>query len=77
MKRCSKVVALLVDYLEQHLAPAVHAELERHLEACPRCVAHLRTYQSTLSLLHSLEEDDLPAELRLSLRSFLDGHATN
>jgi anti-sigma factor RsiW len=77
MKRCSKVVALLVDYLEHHLTPAVHADLERHLARCPRCVAHLRTYRSTLSLLHSLEEDDLPDELRLSLRAFLDGHAAN
>jgi anti-sigma factor RsiW len=77
MKRCSRVVSLLVDYFERHLPPDVHDDLERHLAACPKCVAHLRTYESTLSLLHSLEEEDLPPELRLTLRAFLHDRRDN
>ena len=42
-------------------------ELERHLAACPRCVAQLKTYESTVSLLRSIQEDDLPPELRCTL----------
>jgi len=49
----------------------VHADLERHLAACPRCIAQLKTYQSTVSLLRSIKEDDLPAELRCTLRAFV------
>lgn len=72
MERCSKVVSLLVDYLEHRLPRDVQASLERHLATCDVCLRQLRTYQSTVSLLHSIEEDDLPPELRLSLRAFLD-----
>lgn len=77
MKPCSKVVALLVEYLEERLPAPVHADLERHLSKCSDCIAYLRTYRSTLSLLHSLREDDLPAELRSTLHAFLDDRANN
>ena len=39
-------------------------ELERHLARCPRCVTQLNTYESTVSLLRSIRDDDLPPELR-------------
>jgi hypothetical protein len=38
-------VDLLADYVEHRLPPDVHAELDRHLSRCPRCVAQLKTYQ--------------------------------
>lgn len=72
MPHCSKVVSLLVDYLEHRLPADVEASLDRHLAACQLCLRQLRTYQSTISLLHSIDEDELPPELRLSLRAFLD-----
>ena len=68
---------LLVEYLERQLSPDVHAELERHLSGCPRCVAHLKTYASTVSLLRSIREDDLPPELRWTLKSFIDRNCRN
>jgi hypothetical protein len=71
MPRCSRVVGLLVDYLERRLPPDVQADLERHLSRCASCVAQLKTYRSTLSLLQSLREEDLPIELRTSLYAFL------
>ncbi|HSL23573.1 MAG TPA: zf-HC2 domain-containing protein [Vicinamibacterales bacterium] len=72
MQRCSKVVALLVDYLERRLPPEVRSQLEHHLARCEVCLRQLRTYESTVSLLHSIREDELPPELRYSLRAFLD-----
>lgn len=77
MTACSKVVDLLVDYLETRLPPRTQADLERHLEACPSCVAHVRTYRSTVALLRSLSDEDLPPELRSSLRAFLDRGSSN
>ena len=77
MKPCSEVVSLLVEYLEGQLPPQTHAKLERHLSRCAACVAHVRSYQSTVSLLHSIREQDLPDELRLSLRAFLDRQGDN
>lgn len=77
MKSCSEVVSLLVDYLEGQLPPQTHARLEQHLSRCAACVADVRRYQSTVSLLHSIREQDLPDELRLSLRAFLDRQGNN
>ena len=68
---------LLVEFLEHQLPPEIHAELERHLARCSRCLTQLKTYQSTLSLLRTLKEDDLPAELRWTLKSFLDRNCSN
>jgi anti-sigma factor RsiW len=76
-RRCNDIVGLLADFVEHHLPPKVHAALEHHLAACPRCVAQLKTYQSTVSLLHSIKEDDLPPELRCTLKAFVDRNCKN
>jgi anti-sigma factor RsiW len=70
-------VRLLVDFLEHQLPPEVHSKLERHLAQCPRCLAQLKTYESTVSLLRSVKEEDLPEELRWTLRSFIDRGCRN
>ena len=69
---CGSLVKLLVDYLERRLPTDVRNDLDAHLQKCPRCVAQLRSYESTVSLLRSLRDDDLPPDLRLTVRSFLD-----
>ena len=74
---CGSVVKLLADYLERQLRPDLRAELEAHLQKCPHCVTQLRSYESTVSLLRSLREDDLPPDLRLTVRSFLDAKCHN
>jgi anti-sigma factor RsiW len=76
-RRCEDTVRLLVEFLEHQLPPDVHQELERHLARCSRCLAQLKTYQSTVSLLQTLKEDDLPLELRWTLKSFLDRNCRN
>ena len=75
--RCTDIVGLLADYVEHQLPPAVHADLERHLSKCPRCLAQLQTYRSTVSLLHSIREEDLPEELRLTLKAFVNRNCGN
>jgi hypothetical protein len=40
-------------------------------------VAQLKTYQSTVSLLRSIREEDLPAELRCTLKAFIDRNCQN
>lgn len=76
-RRCTDLVALLADYVEHRLPEAVHRDLERHLAACARCVTQVKTYQSTVSLLRSIKEDDLPAELRSTLKAFVDRNCQN
>ena len=74
---CGSVVRLLADYLERQLPPPLQRELEQHLQKCPRCIAQLRTYESTVSLLRSLREEELPPDLRLTLKSFIDAKCHN
>ena len=74
---CCNVVRLLADYLDRRLQPELQTELEAHLRSCPRCVTQLKTYESTVSLLRSLRDDDLPPELRLTLKSFIDAKCRN
>lgn len=76
-RRCANVVALLADFIERQLPPDVHSDLERHLAKCSRCVAQLKTYESTVSLLRTIKEDDLPAELRFTLKAFIDRNCHN
>jgi anti-sigma factor RsiW len=76
-RHCTDLVTLLADFVERQLPPEVHAQLERHLAACPRCVAQLKTYESTLSLLRTIKEEDLPTELRCTLKAFLDRNCHN
>jgi anti-sigma factor RsiW len=76
-RKCGGVVRLLADYLERQLPPSLREELEQHLQRCPRCVSQLRSYESTVSLLRSLREDELPPELRLTVKSFIDQKCHN
>jgi anti-sigma factor RsiW len=69
---CGSVVKLLADYLEKQLPSPLVQEFEAHLSSCPRCVAQLRSYQSTVSMLRSLRDEELPPELRLRVKSFID-----
>jgi anti-sigma factor (TIGR02949 family) len=77
MACCSDLTQLLLDFVEGHLPPETHAALQQHLTGCPECVAVVRTYESTRSLLRSLTDADLPPELRTRLRAFLDKRTTN
>lgn len=68
---CSRVVNLLVDYLEGTLPADTQRNLDAHLAACERCVSQLRTYRTTVSLLRGLSDEDLPVELRETVAGFL------
>jgi anti-sigma factor RsiW len=77
VKRCNELVALLADFVEHRLPSDVHARLEQHLAACPRCLAQLKTYESTVCLLRSIRDEDLPVDLRCTLKAFIDRGCDN
>jgi anti-sigma factor (TIGR02949 family) len=76
-EECSRVVDLLVDYLEGTLPPDTEHDLDAHLAACTRCISQLRTYRTTVSLLRGLCDDDLPVELRETVAGFLSDRITH
>lgn len=69
---CPRIVDLLSDYLDGRLPADVKRDLEEHLRGCTDCTAFVGTFRSTVSLLQSLNDEDLPDELRLRLKAFLD-----
>jgi anti-sigma factor RsiW len=77
MGNCPDIVRLLADFIEGQLPPDEHASLEHHLARCSRCVIQLKTYQSTVSMLRTIREEDLPEELRWTLRAFVDRRCSN
>lgn len=74
---CPRIISLLSDYLDGRLPADVRRDLEQHLGGCSECAAFVETFRSTVTLLQSLTDDDLPDELRLRLKAFLDGRCTS
>ncbi len=72
MLTCRDVIMdFLADYLEAILSPEVVADLERHLQACPPCMAYLKTYQKTRDLVHRSGQVAMPEEMQTILRRFV------
>ena len=49
--------------------------LEQHLGGCSECAAFVESFRSTVTLLQSLTDADLPEELRVRLKAFLDARS--
>ena len=77
MPDCPRIVSLLSDYIDGRLQADVRKDLEQHLRGCTECTTFVGTFRSTVALLQSLNEDDLPEELRVRLKAFLDDRCTS
>ncbi len=50
MKDCRELISFLMDYVDGELSPH-HADVfQRHLDACPECVAYVDSYRRTTVL---------------------------
>jgi len=74
---CPRLVSHLSDYIDGRLPADVRSDLEQHLSGCSECTTFVGTFRSTVALLQSLSEEDLPEELRLRLKAFLDDRCTS
>jgi anti-sigma factor RsiW len=68
---CKDAIAVLADYLEAELSPALVEELEKHLGDCEPCRAYLATYRKTKSLAADAGRVEMPEEMKTRLREFL------
>lgn len=71
MLRCRDTMSLLHDYLEGALEPGLRRQLDEHLADCPGCLGFVNTYRHTVSVAGDLRSEDIPADLRRKLRSFI------
>jgi len=77
MATCDQFMAALSDYADDRLPADVRADFDRHLETCTECTAFLKTFRTTISLLQSLTEEELPPDVRMRIDAFLDGRGRN
>jgi len=68
---CQQFTALLVEYVNDTLAPETVRAFREHLRDCTDCLAYLRTYGATIRALGTLRYEDMPAALQDRLLSFL------
>ena len=75
---CQELVELVTDYLEGALPAAERARFERHLDACPGCVAYVEQFRETVRLTGALREDYLaPAARDVLLEQFRNWKETS
>jgi len=73
---CQQATALLVEYVNDTLAPETLRAFQEHLRDCADCLAYLRTYRATIRALGTVRYEDMPAALQDRLRSFLHTRLT-
>lgn len=59
---CRQLIDFILDYVEGTLPEPQRQEFERHLAACPSCVAYLDGYRRTIELGRAALAAGAPAE---------------
>lgn len=68
LEGCPDVIALWSRHLENDIQPDTCAEMERHLDKCPRCRGACDSLRRTLALCRTLPGSEVPVVIRDSLR---------
>lgn len=68
---CTQIAELLGEYLEGSLPRETSELLEWHIESCAPCVAFVNTYRGTVNAAKTLQDIEIPNELKKRLVAFL------
>jgi len=63
-----------MNYLEGTLDRPVRQAFEAHIADCTNCWQFLKSYRDTVDLGQSLQQEDIPPDVRSRLDQFLRGH---
>lgn len=77
MDTCREWLERCHDYMHKDLGEPVRVDFERHMGVCPPCGSFLTTYERTVSLTQKLRLDEIPSDVRDSLRRFLHERCTD
>jgi anti-sigma factor RsiW len=64
---CRQLIDFIGSYRDNELKPDQRVEFERHLRACPSCVAYLETYEKTILLARAAADGPVPNDVPESL----------
>lgn len=73
---CPDVSTLFSRHLEGEISSELCAEMERHVEGCPRCRGACDSLRQTLALCKTTPTAEVPPALQASIRAALRGLAT-
>ncbi len=69
--RCKRLFAMLSDYLDQEIDPAMCEDVEGHLDGCSPCKAYLASLEETIRRCRRHCTDELKASVRAQVRELL------
>ena len=69
---CPDVVSMLSRKLEGEISADLCAEMEQHLEGCPRCTAACDSLRKTLALCKASPVPKVPAPVQQSVRKAIE-----
>lgn len=61
---CQQLVELVTDYFEESLPPRQRELLEEHLEGCSGCRHYVEQMRQTIRLTGTVQEDEIPTDVR-------------
>ena len=64
---CQQLIDFIGRYRDHELTADERAEFDRHLAACPSCVAYLKTYEQTVLLTNASADAPVPSDVPESL----------
>jgi hypothetical protein len=68
---CRQIADLLADYLDGNLPKRMVELIEWHIEGCGPCVAFVNTYRGTIKATRTLQQTEIPSELKKRLLAVL------
>jgi predicted anti-sigma-YlaC factor YlaD len=69
---CEQLTAFIADYLAGDLDAETTLAFEEHLLGCSECISFLNTYRTTIDVVRSLRNEDIPPEMQDRVRRFFD-----
>lgn len=68
---CQHLLGSLADYLDDHAAAELCAEIETHLATCPDCRVVVDTMKKTITLVHQTPKPTMPDAAKEKLMQVL------
>ena len=64
---CKEIFEGLSEYIDEELSAETCAEIQEHLKDCYNCRVVINTLKKTVSLYHTIPEEEMPGEVRQRL----------
>jgi anti-sigma factor RsiW len=69
--KCDELLAMLNDYVDGDIDPAICEEFEKHLQGCNPCQVVVDNIRKTITLYRNGQPVELPVEFRDKLHGLL------